>query len=86
MSRSRRRTKIFGITTKESEKQDKRIANRKFRKRVKDQLNIARQYEDDDSLDSLVLPELLNEVHDEWIMDKDGKKYWGEAEDRDMRK
>jgi hypothetical protein len=63
MSRSRRKTPICGITTAESEKKDKRIANRKLRRRVR-----AALHADPDA----PLP-LLREVSDPWLMDKDGK-------------
>ena len=41
MSRSRRKTSIAGITTAESEKQDKRRANRRGRHRNRQILDIA---------------------------------------------
>ena len=63
MSRSRRKTPICGITTAESEKQDKRIANRRLRRRVRSALR-----GDPDA----PLP-LLREVSNPWLMDKDGK-------------
>lgn len=84
VSRSRRKTKIFGITTAESEKQDKRKANRKFRKSVKDQLKNLPVHEEE--LDDLMFPDHLREVHEEYLMDKDGKKYWADAQEKDMRK
>jgi hypothetical protein len=63
MSRSRRKTPICGITTALSEKQDKRIANRRLRRRVRFRLRV-----DPDA----PLP-LLREVSNPWLMDKDGK-------------
>jgi hypothetical protein len=63
MSRSRRKTPICGITTARSEKQDKRIANRRLRRRVRSRLHV-----DPDA----PLP-LLREVSNPWLMDKDGK-------------
>jgi hypothetical protein len=63
MSRSRRKTPVLGITTAKSEKQDKRIANRKLRRAVKQRLG----YDPDG-----VLP-ALREVSNVWSMDKDGK-------------
>jgi hypothetical protein len=63
MSRSRRKTPIRGITTAQSEKQDKRIANRRLRRRVRSALRV-----DPDA----PLP-LLREVSNPWRMDKDGK-------------
>jgi len=64
MSRSRKKTKIHGITTAESEKKDKQIANRKYRRIVKQKVKC----------DSEDLPN-LREVSDIWLFEKDGKKY-----------
>ncbi len=64
MSRSERKTPITGITTATSGKQDKRIANRQLRRRVKQLLDVNPATE--------VLP-LEREVSDVWLMDKDGK-------------
>ncbi|HUJ09009.1 MAG TPA: hypothetical protein VL171_03215 [Verrucomicrobiae bacterium] len=67
MSRSRRKRSIIGITTSPSEKQDKCIANRKERKRVRVILG------QDFSAD--VLPH-KREVSDVWSMEKDGKRHF----------
>jgi len=80
MSRSRRKTKVFGITTADSEKQAKRRANRRFRRVCKLYLG---DIMDDDS-DS-AFPE-MDEVADVWDHDKDGKRYRTDATDKDMRK
>ena len=66
VSRSRKKRPISGITLADSEKQDKRLANRKLRRRVNQTLAV------DPEAD--VLP-LLREVSDPWTMAKDGK-YW----------
>lgn len=66
MSRSRRHTPIMGVTTAESEKQDKRRANRALRRRVKTIL--LKDPEAD------VIP-TLEEVSDIWSFEKDGKMY-----------
>jgi len=63
MSRSKRKTPVFGITTAKSEKQDKRIANRKLRRAAKQRLG----YDPDG-----VMPQ-LREVSNVWSMAKDGK-------------
>lgn len=63
-ARSKRKTPITGITTATSEKQDKRIANRQFRRCVKQLLDV------DPETD--ILP-LEREISDIWLMDKDGK-------------
>jgi len=69
MSRSYRKTPIRGIAG-DSEKQDKKIANGKFRKKERQSLQ---QYQIDN------LPYDLNEVHNEWSMSKDGK-FWIDPE------
>ena len=66
MARSFRRVPIFGITTRESEKADKRWANRRLRRR-------AREVISGDKL-SEMLPE-LREVSNPWSMAKDGRRY-----------
>lgn len=63
MSRPRRRTPLCGITTAESEKNAKRVANRTLRRRVRAALH---------GHPDAPLP-LLREVSDPWLMDKDGK-------------
>lgn len=75
MSRSYRKTKIFGITTCASEKQDKQLANRAFRRIAK-----AAVKADSDP------PVSRNEVSDTWDFGKDGKQYWAKATKKDMSK
>ena len=75
MSRSYRKTKIFGVSG-DSEKYDKRIANRKFRKLSKNKIAAGR----DD------LPTHLNDVSNVWRFFKDGKLYWADATKKDMLK
>jgi len=64
MSRSRRKTPVTGITTAISEKQEKRGANRKLRRCVRQRLN--------EDAEGTLLP-LEREICDVWTMDKDGK-------------
>jgi len=64
MSRSKRKTPITGITMASSEKQDKRHANRKLRRCIKQQLN--------EESEKILLP-LKKESSDVWTMGKDGK-------------
>lgn len=59
MSRSRRKTPVFGFTTATSEKQDKRLANRRLRRVVHQGKLYVR----------------LRDVSNVWSFDKDGKKY-----------
>ena len=79
MSRSRRKTPVKGITTASSEKQDKRLANRRLRRKTKEQLD---QHVSDDT----PLP-AQREVSNRWAMDKDGKLRFDEDEyPKGMRK
>lgn len=66
MSRSRRKTSIAGHTTSDSEKEDKRIYNRRFRRVCKQFLHIDSEKE---------LPH-LKEYSNPWGMDKDGKSWF----------
>jgi len=75
MARSFRHTPIFGLTTSQSEKQDKRLANRRLRRAVRVQI----------ALGCEVLS-LLREVSNVWCFDKDGRAYDERASARDMRK
>lgn len=70
MSRSRKRTRISGITTAESKKQDKRLANRKVRRAVKRALQTSERVE--------ILPH-RRELTNPWAMAKDGKRWFDPA-------
>ena len=74
MSCSYRKTKIFGHAGS-SEKEDKRINNRMFRRREKQAIEAGKQ-----------APVNMNEVRNLWDMNKDGKFYWEDAPDKYMRK
>jgi hypothetical protein len=63
MSRSRRRTPICGIATADSEKRDKRIANRKLRRKAR----VATRVDAEGEMPA------RREVSNPWCMDKDGK-------------
>ena len=78
MSRSKKKTKIHGITTAKSEKENKRDANRKLRRIVKQKVNSGKTE----------LPELpeLREVSNVWSFDKDGKRYNPEMTEKELRK
>jgi hypothetical protein len=67
MSRSYRHTPIYGNSLSESEKEDKRIYNRSWRRQVNQKLGKC----DDDT----VFPE-VNDVGNVWAMAKDGKSYY----------
>jgi hypothetical protein len=71
MSKSRKKTSIGGITTSCSEKQDKRIYNRRYRHAYKQILNTNFECE--------LLPH-LREYSNVWSMDKDGK-VWFDAKE-----
>ena len=76
MSRSKKKTKIRGITTSPSEKEEKQFANRKFRRK-----NKAKTKEvDEDNYPK------IREVSDVWAFSKDGKFYDKEMTDKEMRK
>ncbi len=77
MSRSYRKVSISGITMAESEKKDKRLYNRRYRKAVKQSI-LAARYDR--------IP-ILRECSNPWSMDKDGKQYFNKYEDpKGMRK
>jgi hypothetical protein len=63
MSRSKKRSPFTAITTAESEKDDKRTANRKFRRKLKQSI-----FNQDESLP------LIREVSNVWSFGKDGKR------------
>lgn len=65
MSRSFKHTTISGITTATSEKRDKQLANRRFRRISKHRVRI-----DEEPLID------LNEISDIWDFQKDGKRYF----------
>lgn len=65
MSRSFKHTTISGITTACSEKKDKQLANRRFRRISKHQVKI----------DAEPLID-LDEISDIWDFQKDGKRYF----------
>jgi hypothetical protein len=75
MSRSFQKTPITGVTTCESEKQDKRDANRKLRRKTKLQVKVGQE---------IILD--LREVSNVWAMGKDGKLYRKDWEPKYFRK
>ena len=66
MSRSYRKNPAGGVTTCQSEKQDKRRGNRSYRKRVRMAI-----------LCNLEVMPVLNEFYRVWNMGKDGKRWYG---------
>jgi len=81
MSRSHKKTPICGHTTAETEKTDKRLANRRFRRTVRQQLGVVAPGDDGDS----VITD-IREVSNIWSFDKDGKQYLDNPQPKDMRK
>ncbi|HEY9787623.1 MAG TPA: hypothetical protein V6D17_19705 [Candidatus Obscuribacterales bacterium] len=73
MARSYRHTPIIGMTLAESEKKDKRIANRRERSRIRQILHTLLTAPDS-ALDALVLPH-KRELSNVWSFDKDGKQF-----------
>ena len=65
MSRSRKRTPVFNIASSKGRKEDRELANRKFRRKEKVALHMG-----DDP------PERLEEVSDVWGWDCDGWRYY----------
>ncbi len=77
MSRSRRKTPIFGITSARSEADDKREWHKRWRSRQRDQINSLGP--DDDPL--LVQRYAVSSA---WLMSKDGKSWFAPHEQREM--
>ncbi len=74
MSRSKRRTPITGNSMAESEKQDKRIANRTLRAHVRTAMAGCAE----------LMPD-IREISDRWVMDKDGR-HWFDPQTRTGQK
>lgn len=73
MSRSYKKTPIFGHTTTDTEKYDKRLANSKFRLKAKKAIN--NEIYDD-------CPVSMNEVSNVWWFGKDGKYFSNHVKSR----
>lgn len=78
MSRSRRKTPIFGITSATSEAHDKAAWHRAYRRAENQRM----------TANSKTEPHHFREFYNPWKMDKDGKHWWPEAlkRPREMRK
>lgn len=77
MSRSRRKTPIFGIASARSETDDKREWHKRWRSRQRDQINSLGP--DDDPL-----PVQRYAVSSTWLMSKDGKSWFAPQRQREM--
>ncbi|WP_020528637.1 hypothetical protein [Flexithrix dorotheae] len=75
MSRSRKKIKIRGISTADSEKQNKRRANRKLRRIISQKIKTGEDK----------FPE-LKEVSNVWCFDKDGKIFDKTISEIELRK
>jgi len=75
MSRSTKKTPKTGITGAQTEKNNKRDANRKFRRVTKIQV----KKNEDRFVD-------IKEISNVWSFDKDGKQFLKKATKKDMRK
>lgn len=75
MSRSFKHTTISGITTATSEKRDKQLANRRFRRISRYRVKI----------DAEPLID-LDEISDIWDFQKDGKRYFDPEEAKKFSK
>jgi NAD(P)H-nitrite reductase large subunit len=80
MSRSRRKTPILGTTTAESERYDKKTWHRAFRRAIKNLLSKPWLEEEIGNSN-----DIRNNSSD-WNMSKDGKTWYHNATDKDMRK
>jgi hypothetical protein len=76
MSRSKKKTPKVGFSTSETEKENKRKANRKFRRITKNRLT-----END-----IQLPKKTKEISDVWSFDKGGKQFLKKPSKNDLRK
>lgn len=77
MSRSRRKTPIFGHTTARSEADDKRLWHKRWRSRERDQLAVLKP-------DSDPVPVHRHAVSSTWDMAKDGKSWFGPRHQREI--
>ena len=78
MSRSRRKTPIFGHTAAETDHRWKKAAARKLRHRAKQHLEA--------TLDGDRFAGKRWDLVNPWTSDKDGKHYWRDAGPKWMRK
>ena len=75
MSNSIKKTKIAGFTTSETEKAEKREANRKYRRTVKQKVKLGNDE----------FPK-IRELSNVWCFSKDGKRYYPELSAKDLGK
>lgn len=77
MGKSYRKTPIHGMVSLDSEKEDKKLGNRRFRKHVSDNLSELKGLKIDrnnlDELDELINFEEYEAIVSDWDYEKDGK-------------
>jgi len=86
MSRSFKRNPIIGYTTAESEKYDKRLANRSLRRKTRAVLATAGTGNPERVVESVGVLPLLREVSNVYSFDKDGKQWLDDPDPKDLRK
>ena len=74
MGKSRRKNPIFG-TSDGSEKQDKRLNNRRLRQKIRQVTNEMAEVPVEETLDLQDVMPTVNETSDPLGMSKDGKRY-----------
>ena len=79
MSRSYRHTQIFSHCSNGAQKRFKKYEHQAERTNVKIALKLCKDY------DNMVLPS-PKDYGNEWISPRDGKFYWKNAGEKDMRK
>ena len=77
MSRSRRKTPIFGHTTARSEADDKRLWHKRWRASERDQLSTT-------GIDTGHVTTHRNAISSTWDMAKDGKSWFDPSRQREM--
>jgi hypothetical protein len=75
MSRSQKKTPTLGFSGSESEKKDKQMANRIFRRKAKQQVKTGKEPVSN-----------MNEIITTWEMAKDEKRYVKDPKPQKMRK
>lgn len=83
MTRSRRKTPIFGITTAESEKNFKAQEHQRERSAVRDVINGFIVHDPSEEDATIPAPKKFGNP---WAGPKDGRRFWKNAKEKDMRK
>ncbi|MBS1993714.1 MAG: hypothetical protein JSS83_24530 [Cyanobacteria bacterium SZAS LIN-3] len=86
MSRSFKRNPIIGHTFAESEKYDKRLANRSLRRKTRAVLNTSGHGRAGVVVEGVSELPLLREVSNVYSFDKDGKQWLDSPDPEDLRK